>query len=165
MTVLVGLDNPYSRNPRAALMPIPANCAGHRTWSMIRDVVPGYTKLEYIRDFRRVNLYPTTRAKNGKGATSLDRMMADWVFLLAREGRHVHVVLFGQRVRLAFAKYIPAGLDEQDVISQRVRVDHAITTMHAVPHPSGRNHWYNDDACRQQVGELLASLRPKEQIK
>ncbi len=163
-TLLVGLDNPHSVNPRDALLPAPGvgNGTGERVVELIRESAPralaDYSVADYERDFDRVNLYPVQNAVNGKGATKADKMMAQWCAMYAVQGGYQNVVLLGNRVRVAFADL--AGLTDDDQI---VEIGGRDLHFYVVPHPSGRNRFYNKPANRKNVGGCLASLRERRQ--
>ncbi len=161
-TLLVGLDNPHSINPRDALLPAPGigNGTGGRIVEMIREGAPralaDYSLEDYERDFDRVNLYPVQNAINGKGATKADRMMAQWCLMYAMRGGYENVVLFGNRVKAAFADVTPEWPNDSDYC----RVGDTISFWY-VPHPSGRNRFYNEPANRKAIGKRLATLRER----
>ena len=162
--LLVGLDNPHSVNPRDALLPTPGigNGTGDRIVELIRESEPRnlseYSIENYERDFDRVNLYPIQNAVNGKGATKADRMMAQWCAMYAVQGGYQNVVLFGNRVWGAFADIVQ-GTDEKTL----VRLGNRDLMFWVVPHPSGRNKFYNAADNRKSVGKCLASLRERRQ--
>lgn len=62
--ILLGIDNPYSKDVAHALLPHPKNCAGWRLWKMINDV-SGMTKEEYAAKFDRRNLVDELPIANG----------------------------------------------------------------------------------------------------
>ena len=153
MTLLVGVDNPGSKDPRFALEPY---CPGRAGWHMVKligEIVPGYTAIDYLADFDRVCLYPTGHARNGKGKIHIDRAMADWCFLLAVSMQQPDIVLLGLRVRAAFDHIVT--LPDKDVAIAKfdgIRI-------HSIPHPGARGQFYTDQSIRTQVGIRLASLR------
>lgn len=153
MTLLVGVDNPGSKDPRFALEPY---CAGSTGWHIVKligEMVPGYTPIDYLADFERVCLYPTGHAKNGKGKIDADRAMADWCFLLAFAQQQSDIVLLGLRVRAAFDHIVT--LPDQDVAIAKfdgIRI-------HAIPHPGARGQFYTDPLIRELVGIRLAAVR------
>lgn len=129
--VIVGIDNPHSRDPRDALSPHFPNSSGHRLWQMLHERA-GVTKSAYTRRFRRTNV-------------------RDWVgvFVLKKEFKPGQtVVLLGGHVRQCF------GLPK--VLLHPVVRDGI--TYRQVPHPSGRTRFYNDPTQRAMVAILLEEL-------
>lgn len=144
-TLLVGLDNPHAEDPGMALYPLPRGATGDRVCGLIAEVVDGYTIADYLRDFGRANLYPVGRAFAGRGATQVDRLMARWVLAYARAAGFQNLVIFGDRLLRAFDLERGSGWPK----------------VHHLPHPSGRNTYYNDQRHRREAGELLAGLRER----
>lgn len=139
--LLVGMNNPISDDPRHALFPHPEGCSGHFLWLMLRERVPHASRDDYVRTFDRVNLVvgDWTR-ETGKRAADL---------LYAREwGSGRTVVLLGEEVRKAFGH--PRLLVHPQTIGGCI--------WRQIPHPSGRNLWYNDREHRRMVGTLLEEL-------
>ena len=153
MTLLVGVDNPLSKDPRFALEPYCAGSTGWHIVTLIGEMVPGYTPIDYLADFERVCLYPTGHARNGKGKIAADRAMADWCFLLAQSMQQSDIVLLGLRVRAAFDHIVT--LPDQDVCV----AEFDGIRIHAIPHPGARGQFYTDPLIRELVGIRLASLR------
>jgi len=155
-TLLVGLDNPHSNDPKNALAPLPSEATGGRIVELIQQSLPDYTIKDYLREFHRINLYPIKMAASGKGATKADRMMAQWCLMYAMRAGYENVVLFGNRVKAAFADIAPEWPNDCDYC----RVGDTISFWY-VPHPSGRNRFYNDVRNRVKVGLLLSNLRER----
>ena len=140
--VLIGMNNPLHSEPRYALFPYPEGCTGHRIFSMLETRVPGLTRKQYLDAFDRRNVV------NGK----------TWDKKLAREGAAKleqefwgsgrTIVLLGNETVAAFAH--PRLLLHPQVIGG--------ATWRQVPHPSGRNLWYNDATNRELVARLLEDL-------
>ncbi len=163
-TLLVGLDNPHSGDPKHALSPLPAGATGGRIVEFIQENLTEYTVRDYLRDFDRVNLYPSKAAATGKGATKLDRLMAKWCLIYSVASGHQNIVLFGNRVRSAFSDIVELA-DEPVLNCQTIDADwltkgHRIT-FYTMPHPSGRNRWYNDKRNQLLVADRLANLRER----
>lgn len=163
--LLVGLDNPLSPDASLALSPWPSGCAGFRLWQMVREVRGDeFTQLKYLKAFDRINLYGSHRAKNGKGSSEVDQLLADLILTMAVQGRREHIVLLGKRVCHAFVAAVPK---EVTWLSQ-FSTDHELRlTRHGkrhtiwwtlMPHPSGRNYWYNDSLRRTAAAVILADL-------
>lgn len=129
--VLLGHDNPRSADPAHALYPSPPNCAGARLWRCLADV-GGHTRGQYARGFDRRNLFAWPGG----------------VAQFAPPARGGTVVVLGQQVSRAL------GLGPQLVAPQQ----RAGVTYRVLPHPSGRNPWYNDEMHRLVAGLLLEEL-------
>jgi hypothetical protein len=138
--VLVGMNNPMSDDPAHALYPLPLGCAGSRLWEMLAEET-GATRQQYLRAFERVNLVvgPWSRAAARVGAAQLSARLA---------GRTA--ILLGAQVRDAFG-HSPTG----DVLAP-YQVDG--TLFYQLPHPSGRNLWYNHEANRRRAGQVLGDV-------
>lgn len=191
--MLVGMQNPWSTDPRHALFPAPPGCTGERLWRALEDV-GGHTRGDYLRAFERRNLVtgpwdaeaaqregerllgeiemlqdgssvdlPTVPAEqplvvrtdraaaltaaNGSARTPGTNPPAS-----VRTGGHnslVTVVALGAQVQRALRldKVPPLGLARRGG-----------TTFRSVPHPSGRNPWFNCPHHRMAVGLLLEEL-------
>lgn len=135
-TILVGMNNPLSRDPRAALWPDPPGCAGHRLWTMLHARC-GCSPGEYARAFERVNLVVGREYDPRRARAAAERLSEEWA------GRRV--VVLGSAVRTAFR--LPPVL-ATPVLSRGV-------TFRQLPHPSGRCRWYNDPKHRAVAGMLL----------
>lgn len=138
--VLVGEDNPRSRDPRAALWPLPPNCAGGRLARIL-----GHTRVEYLRLYARTNLCAS-------GAWSMDEAERAARALLAE--RPAALVLLGARVARAFLR---VGV-ESEMFAIR-RVDDVLVV--ALPHPSGRNLAYNDPSRCEAARAIVRELRQR----
>lgn len=137
--VLLGMDNPLSSAPEHALYPHPPGCTGWRLYDMLRERLPGVTRGQYLRAFDRRNLCEekwSIRAARDRGR---------W---LTRELQGREVVVLGAQPRSAL------GLPELLIEPQ----DRDGVTWRQIPHPSGRNLWYNDPGHRQMVAVLLEQL-------
>ncbi len=118
--LLVGESNPYGADPRFALYPEPAGCAGARLCHVILDM----TADEYLAAFDRVNLLDCPRWSLPASREAAQRLLdrgQDLVLLGARVA-HAFDPAWG-----AFSEYRAAGL--------RVLV---------LPHPSGRCRAWNE---------------------
>lgn len=135
-TVLIGMNNPLSSDPKNALWPAPVNCAGWRLWKMLEERA-GVTPNEYARGFVRRNLCAGTEYDR-----KLARAQAE-TLLEELQGRVV--VVLGAAVRDAFR--LPPVL-VKPILDRGV-------TFRQLPHPSGRCRWYNDPKHRKVAGLLL----------
>jgi hypothetical protein len=133
------MNNPISLDPQYALYPLPAGCAGHRLYEMLREVLPSATMSGYARRFERINLV------SGPWDARAAKIRAEELrpTLVDR-----HVVLLGLQVAKAFEIDTRCSISNED--------DDAI--FYLLPHPSGRNLLYNDPGRRRAAGELLARL-------
>jgi hypothetical protein len=134
MTLLIGTRNPYDGEP---LAPHPPGCAGHRLWQMVSEVDPAITPDKYRALFVRTNIFddPDYLIKLTKAISSKDS-----------------IVVFGDLAWRYLHLPRPATkLWPHPGVAKGV-------SWYFVPHPSGRNRWYNDPTNRRAVGELLTSL-------
>jgi hypothetical protein len=151
-TLFVGLDNPQSMDPRYALFPHPPGCAGHRLMEMMQEVEPTFTRGQYI-NIPKTNLFPTGMCPKKK--------RKDWlhyagVLLIAQKtGRGDKIVLFGNDVRNAILWAHDPDLC-WDTPMRWVMMDGSRYAW--VPHPSGRNTYYNDTRKRRKVARFLRKL-------
>jgi hypothetical protein len=137
--VLVGMNNPYGSDPRYALYPSPRNSAGWRLHALLKThcVV---SRAEYVRAFDRRNLLEQPWWDAGRAAELATEMEK-------RLRGHV-VVLLGDQVRRAFR------LPKQLILPiKREGVEYR-----QLPHPSGRNLFYNDPVCARLAGLMMAEL-------
>ncbi len=163
-TLLIGLDNPYSRNPDDALLPMPAGATGDKLVKLIDEVTGkgiDYTSDLYMRDFARMNLYTGEAARSGKGATATDRLLARQAMILIAEAQYTSVVLFGKRVQTAFSDFMRFADGPIDKVSYGSAAIHPSIYFYALPHPSGRNHWYALPNNRLAAGAILETLRDR----
>lgn len=160
MTVLlIGLDNNERADPRDALQPFTNGSSGHRLCRLIGfHLGREYSGHEFVADFLRTNLYPVSRAAEGDGRNQMDRdMFANTLLFIDWLGVD-EVVLLGERVRYAFN-----SLFDDDLGWLESRFDGRTgTRFWAVPHPSGRNRWYNDERNYAAAAKLLAKLTGRD---
>lgn len=137
--VIIGMNNPVSDDPGHALFPLPPGCTGHRLYEMLRAEM-GATQREYLHVFDRRNL-----------------VIGEWRLGHARENAALllpslagrHVVLLGREVVKAFQlPRMQAGAVHRA----------GDATFYQLPHPSGRNPWYNAEENRRIASELLGRL-------
>lgn len=139
--VLIGMNNPVSSVDGYQLYPAPEGCTGHRIWQMLHERLQ-VSRTAYIDAFERRNLVTGVRFDRALAKQEADRLFA----LFWGSGRTI--VLFGSEVRVAFGH--PRLLVEPQTIGG--------CTWRQVPHPSGRNLWYNDPDHKKMVGVLLEEL-------
>lgn len=138
--VIIGMNNPLSDDPRAALWPDPPGCTGWRLWQMLHERT-GASQRDYLRAFERRNLLV------GKHWDPVAARAASEGLWEALEGRTV--LLLGQDVRRVL--WLPR---EPELLWR----SEAGVTWCSVPHPSGLNRWYNDQAHAAAVGLRLEEL-------
>lgn len=140
--VLIGMNNPVSSDPAHALYPSPEGCTGHRLYEMLKSRVPAATRSDYLRRFDRRNVV-SLRMFDAKlareGAAKLDQEF----FASGRT-----IVLLGADTIKAFG--LPPLLIHPQIIGG--------STWRQIPHPSGRNLWYNDEQNKLLVSMLLEDL-------
>jgi hypothetical protein len=140
--VLIGMNNPISSDPDHALFPYPEGCTGHRLLDMLQSRLPNVTRRQYLERFDRRNVvdgkhYNAALAR--EGAAKLD---------LEFFGSGRTIVLLGNDTIAAFGH--PRLLIHPQIIGG--------STWRQIPHPSGRNFWYNDETNRALVASLLEDL-------
>lgn len=140
--ILIGINNPVSSQPGHELFPYPQGCTGHRIYEMLRSRIPDVTRKQYLDRFERRNLVPH-KIPDRKIARECASKIEHELFGSGRQ-----VVLFGADVAAAFGH--PRLLLHPQVIGG--------TTWRQVPHPSGRNLWFNDQTNRDLVAMLLEEL-------
>jgi hypothetical protein len=145
--LLVGEDNPYSRDHRYALYPEPEHSAGGRLCRLIMRL----SVKDYIRGFDRVNLcageWSMREAKDHADCIMTDRIMTNAIL------SNWTVVLLGAKVTEAFK------FDFKPFSSLRY-LDRAQIVI--LPHPSGRNRVWNEPGAFDRARETLeqASVLP-----
>jgi hypothetical protein len=140
--VLIGMNNPVSSNPAHALYPHPVGCTGHRLFEMLQSRIPTCKRHEYLSAFDRRNVVPHRvwdKQTAVEGAHKLEQEF--W-------GSGRTIVLLGADTVAAFG--IPRLLVHPQIIGG--------STWRQIPHPSGRNLWYNDEQNKLLVSMLLEDL-------
>ena len=140
--LLLGMNNPLSDEPEYDLYPYPPGCAGWRLWRMLPD---GTTRQQYLDAFDRRNLL---RAREWDQRAA--REAADELFPKL-SGRLV--VVLGTQVRAALMLPPSEPLGRHSIVHERGQFEWI-----AFPHPSGRNHWFNDPANRAMASKVLLDL-------
>ena len=142
--LIVGEHNPVSADPRHALYPEPAGCAGHRLCVKVMGLRPR----TYLRVFERTNLLSAAAWRTGEARVAAERITAD-----CAEGRVI--VLLGVRVAAAF------GLPPYQRRAQSVLlVAEPRVVVVALPHPSGRNRIWNAPGAVETARALLRGALP-----
>lgn len=140
--VLVGMNNPVSSLPEHALFPYPPGCTGHRLLEMLQSRVPEATRKQYLERFDRRNVVYAKEFNK--------KIAADGARALHEEfwGSKRTIVLLGRDTVAAFG--IPPLLIHPQIVGG--------ATWRQIPHPSGRNFWYNVEQNRLLVAMLLEDL-------
>ena len=128
-------------DPELPLFPVPQTSTGGRLQTLM-----GLTRYEYLTTFERVNLlpyFPGQRKRDDKFPMTPAKLAARVIrpLLVERE-----VILVGRNVANAF------GFGDWDwhewhdwkVCHSDMRVHRGAARIVVIPHPSGRNHWYNN---------------------
>lgn len=154
-TVLLGMNNPLSDDPKYALFPLPTGCTGHRLYEMFSDSAErrstSVSRLDYIRGFCRRNVLAGrewSKAAAREAAPALARELADR-----------RVVVVGVSVLEALRLPRPAGwcvwLESEPRSSGLLETEDRSFTYCLIPHASGRCREYNDLELCRRVGDLL----------
>lgn len=141
--VLIGMNNPlWAGREGYELFPAPEGCTGHRLWSMLHERTGAFRK-DYIDTFDRRNL---VRGNVGYDHDLAAKSAEDMIKEFFGTGRVV--VLLGEDVRRAFGmkKHLIHPIERDGC------------TWRQIPHPSGRNLWYNNQENRNLVAVLLEEL-------
>lgn len=157
--LLIGQAPGPNTDPEYPLYPVPRTSAGGRLCELM-----GLTRAEYITTFDRVNLLPyfpgKDRANEDKFPMSPARLAARVLRPMLRGRR---VILVGRQVAQAFQ----LGADWHEWVDFRVGPRHAalgcdgLAQVAVVPHPSGRNHWYNNELNRARARRFWNALLEK----
>jgi hypothetical protein len=145
--IIIGMNNPISLAPGHELYPLPDGCTGNRLWKMLDASMQtrgkGRVKMKaYLDAFERRNLV-IDKAWNKVAARARAHEISIELF-----GSKRTVVLLGTEVANAF------GLPPLKLVPTMV----GGIVFRQVPHPSGRNLWYNTPENMVSVGNLLADL-------
>ncbi len=165
--LLVGLHNPLSPKPEHALYPRPEGCTG---WRLLRMLGPAYTERDYLRAFDRVDLLDHHEQVGGKGYAARLRHGGGRLVDGIVSRKSLRVVLLGADVWRSLFEGLPPWLTwtERSVVGREgFRIGWSVLFL-ALPHPSGRNRWYQDrvnahaasTALRQLAVPSLAGVRP-----
>ncbi len=142
--LLIGQAPGPNTDPDMPLYPVPSRCAGGRLASYM-----GLSRGEYLKTFERINLLPyyPGKVKRDDKFPMLPAKLAAAAVRPLLAGRTV--VLVGRNVANAFV--LDPSLQFHRwyncVARQRpclIAKDPFMMRTAIIPHPSGRNHWYND---------------------
>ena len=134
---LSGMNNPHGPHPRMALWPDPPGCAGHRLWQLTAART-GASAMDYARAFHRYNLV----------------QRGDFSRNAARDRWH----LIEPELLSEFDTLVLLGVEVSQAIGLDIPLLTITPSMILLPHPSGRNRWYNDPVNRTVVEILMEEL-------
>lgn len=143
--VLIGMNNPLWRkggDEKYALYPAPEGCTGHRLYEML-TARTGCMRIDYINTFDRRNLI---QGPHGWDTNKAEEAAAALYAEFFGTGRVI--VLLGEDVRRSFKM-------KKELLHP---IEDGGCTWRQVPHPSGRNPWYNHQENRNLVAVLLEEL-------
>ena len=150
--LLVGQSSPLRYNARPLpLYPWPPNCAGHRLWQHCQATLGArlFGQDHYLRTFRRINglEHPCdTFARRDVPAERVRDLLA-----LFRDGSQTSCVVYlGPAVAHVFRH-------KGELLRWCRDVTEPYTWV-IFPHPSGRNHSWNDPVRKAAAREFLAEL-------
>lgn len=142
--IILGMNNPLSSDPAHALYPSPEGCTGHRLWRMLHART-GASRSEYLEAFDRRNLVgQRTWSRMSEAREAASHFLRE----LMGHVEPITVLVLGAEPRDAIR--LPRVLVKP--------VEMYGVTWRLVPHPSGRNLWYNVKGNRETVELLLEEL-------
>lgn len=172
--VLVGEDNPQSSRPDDALVPWPDNCAGHRLMRIL-----GLPEELYLL-IQRTNLCcPRWNAANATSrAVDLLMARADGVEWEPFPTPHVIIALgakVSERFSIAHRNIVCAeeGTDPRHVkprelapfdirrCSEAGELPVTLGALGSIPHPSGRNQFWNSPTNHMRARAFMRELAPR----
>ena len=149
-SVLLGMNNPLSSEPRYALAPFPERSTGWRVLQLLREGLSSEppTRSQYMAAFDRRNVLHSrawsAREARAVGAALLPQLAGRRVVVL---GVQTLAALGLPRPTWgAWAHHGPSLLDR----------DGAMTAYCVLPHPSGLCREYNDPEVRRVASRVLA---------
>lgn len=153
--LLIGQAPGPRTDPELPLFPVPKTSAGGRLQQLM-----GLSRGEYLKTFERVNLLPyfPGRHKRDDKFPRPPAKLAAQVMKPMLANRTV--VLIGRNVANAFEfdadfhDWVDWPVRRQCIVSR----DRGIARVAVVPHPSGRNHWYNTEENRALASAFWASF-------
>lgn len=139
--LILGMNNPISSAPEHALFPAPEGCTWHRLWVMLHDRTQA-SRGAYLQAFERRNLVLGRRWSPVMAREAAGPLIEE----LRGSGRTV--VVLGAEVRDALR--LPRLLIKPQEL-------HGVV-WRQLPHPSGRNLWFNNPENRELACLLLEEL-------
>ena len=156
--VLLGMNNPLSRDPHYALANFPERCTGWRLWRMIveameHDGLAPMSRLDYMTRYDRRNvlngvIWNMALAK--EAGAELAPKLADRVVVLCG-------VQTLEAMRLTRPSDWCSWVEGEPQGSLLAAQDRSFKYA-LIPHPSGRCREYNDPALKLKVGRLLLDV-------
>jgi hypothetical protein len=144
------------------LFPYPRTSAGGRLAHFL-----GLTKAEYLKAFDRCNLLPYFPGQTGSKSKE-DRLPIPAARLAARVMRPLlrgrTIVMVGRQVSDAFQLGPLPFLEWTELqMGPRCAATDCSGLAHVavIPHPSGRNHWYNSELNRLEMRRFMEPLIKK----
>ena len=146
----------YPPGKATPLFPYPKNCAGERLQKMT-----GLSRPEYLRRCVRINLLPWyppgNRWPTEKATMCMANLQSGGLF------NNRVVVFVGKRVAEAYLRFCGAQRSNWDrammeLTCSYAEVNHGVLSY--IPHPSGRNLWYNDPDNKRRVELFLRKVIP-----
>lgn len=159
--VLVGMNNPYSDDPKFDLYPAPNHSAGGRLFSILFDAATRYPRARVLG--QRVAIERDLFLTRNSYRTAFDRVNVlharKWSVGLARvAAADLKQVLRGRTV-------VVVGVKTLEVLGLARPSDWCVwsddtlwATYALIPHPSGLCREYNDPVLYRRVGDLLLDL-------
>ncbi len=143
--LLLGMNNPLSDDPKYDLYPYPEGSTGWRLWKMLPD---GTSRVRYLAAFERLNLLRarawSAAAAHAAGQEVLPRLAGRLVIVLGSE----------VRAALGLPRAEPLVRQKTAIAGSRFFTLEWIP----MPHPSGRNCWFNEPANYEGARRVLAEL-------
>lgn len=157
--VLIGQAPGPNTDPDLPLFPVPKTSAGGRLVQ-----IAGITKGQYLATFERINVlryFPGKWQNGDRFPLQEARVAADAIAPLLAGRR---VVLVGQNVALAFSIRQDFFVWSTHQVRRRCPVtrDPGLAEFAVIPHPSGRNFWYNAAARRAEARAFFDRLLGRE---
>jgi hypothetical protein len=115
----------------------------------------GWTPREYLRRLDRTNVVREPIPPGGGFPLRRARLGALSILGALQRDRHSGLVLLGRNVQRSFAWRRPVGFLEWGEVLTADGSWRAIV----VPHPSGRNRWWNEEPNRAAVRDLFNDLK------
>lgn len=156
--LLIGQAPGPRTDPELPLFPVPKTSAGGRLQELT-----GLRRVEYMKRFERVNLlpyFPGKHKRDDKFPMSPAKLTAA-VLKPLLAGRVV--IMVGRNVSNAFG--FEADWHEWvdwPVVKVAVGDTPHSARVAVIPHPSGRNHWYNREQHREQARSFWAEFLGQE---
>jgi hypothetical protein len=145
--MILGMNNPLSDAPEHALYPLPAGCTGSRLFGILKLVWPEIGFRDYLRSYERRNLVVGQAWSAVAGRIAADVLREE----IAKRRSVQQIAVLGAQTWAA----IHGHRDDTPVLAS-LRVSNIV--WNRLPHPSGRNPWYNVEENRLAAARLLLSL-------